>query len=172
MAYALPHVARRISPHPVRMAGILYNIGNVLLFLTPVVVEQGVAPVATFTNNPLPPVAARLFFISGIIYSFNSFRAGNRLSAAAAVLLAIDLFVRGQLVASNRGKPICSVQLKAQCVGNHQAPENREDTARRLVCKRQAMFWQTPPENCHGGAENEKPAGSTGKNAEREERQL
>lgn len=99
MAYAPPHVASRILPQPVRMAGILYNIGNVLLLLTPLVMGQEVALAATFANNPLPPVAACLFFMSGIIYSLNSFRIGNRLSATAAVLLAIDLFMRGQLVA-------------------------------------------------------------------------
>jgi uncharacterized membrane protein len=103
MAYALPDAASRISPHPVRTVGIFYHIGNVLLFLTPLVVGQGVSLVATFTNNLLPPVAACFFFISGTINSFNSFRAGNRLSAMAAVLLAIALFMRGQLVASNRG---------------------------------------------------------------------
>ena len=60
---------------------------------------------ATSTNNPLPLVAACLFFISGTIYSFNIVRTGNRLYATAAVLLVIDLFMRGQFVASNRGKP-------------------------------------------------------------------
>jgi hypothetical protein len=81
------------------MAGILYNIGNVVLFLTPLVLGHGVALVGTFADNPLPPVAACLFFISGVTYSFNRFRAGNRLSATAAVLLAADLFMRGHLVA-------------------------------------------------------------------------
>jgi hypothetical protein len=99
MAYALPHAASRILPQPVPMAGILYNIGNVLLFLTPLLLGQGVAPVGTFADNPLPPVAACLFFISGITYSFNRFCAGNRLSATGAVLLATDLFMRGQFVA-------------------------------------------------------------------------
>jgi hypothetical protein len=99
MAYALPHAASRILPQPIRMAGILYNTGNVLLFLTPLVLGQGVAIVGTFADNPLPPVAACLFFISGILYSFDGFCAGNRLSATAAVLLAIDLFMRGHLVA-------------------------------------------------------------------------
>jgi hypothetical protein len=99
MAYALLPAASRIFPQPVRMAGILYNMGNVLLFLTPLVLGHGVALVSTFTLNPLPPAAACLFFTSGIIYSFNHFTAGNRLSAIAAALLAVDLFMRGQLLA-------------------------------------------------------------------------
>jgi hypothetical protein len=99
VAYALPPAASRILPQPVRMAGILYNTGNVLLFLTPLVLGQGVALVSTFADNPLPPAAVCLFFIAGIIYSFDGFRAGNRLSATAAVLLATDLFLRGQSLA-------------------------------------------------------------------------
>ena len=88
-------------PEPIRMAGILYNTGNVLLFLTPLLLGQGVALASTFAGNPLPPVAASLFFVAGMTYSFGCFRAGNRLSATAATLLAIDLLIRGHLLAGS-----------------------------------------------------------------------
>jgi hypothetical protein len=99
MAYALPPGATRLLPEPVRTAGILYNTGNVLLFLTPFLLGQGMTLTSTFVDNPLPPIAACLFFMAGIAYSLGQFRTGNRLSATAAFLLAVDLFMRGHVLA-------------------------------------------------------------------------
>ena len=101
MAYTLTSAGSGILPQPVRMAGILYNTGNVLLFLTPLLLGQGMALASTFSGNPLPPVAAILFFVAGVTYSFGRFSAGNRLSATAATLLAADLFMRGYLLAGS-----------------------------------------------------------------------
>ncbi|SCZ12826.1 hypothetical protein [Microvirga guangxiensis] len=99
MASALPPAATKLLPEPVRTAGILYNSGNVLLFLTPFLLGQEMSLTGTFAGNPLPPIAACMFFAAGIAYSLGHFRTGNRLSATAALLLAIDLFMRGHLLA-------------------------------------------------------------------------
>ncbi len=79
------------------MAGVLYNSGNLLLFLTPLLLGQGSHLWATYLHHPLPPVSAGLFFCSGIAYGLARVQTGHRISGTAALVLALDLLLRGHV---------------------------------------------------------------------------
>lgn len=86
--------ARHIRPGTV---GWVYNLGNLLLLTG--ALWGGSAGAAAAMSAPLAAASAIIFFISGLFYARANYRAGNGISAFAAFLLAIHLFMSG-LVAS------------------------------------------------------------------------
>jgi hypothetical protein len=78
----------------VQQAGIFYNLGNLLLFGTPLLLAGDLSPLQSYVAAPLPVIAAILFFTSGFAYGANKFRTGNAFSVVAATILAADCFIR------------------------------------------------------------------------------
>ncbi len=97
------------------MAGVLYNSGNLLLFLTPLLLGQGSHLWATYLHHPLPPVSAGLFFCSGIAYGLARVQTGHRISGTAALVLALDLLLREHIVG---GLAVLVLQAGGRFVGS------------------------------------------------------
>ncbi|MBI1272878.1 MAG: hypothetical protein GC131_02185 [Alphaproteobacteria bacterium] len=84
---------------PVAVAGYLYNTGNVLMFFSPLILSQGDV-IGKFVQEPIPAVAAIVFFLSGLAYGVNRFRLGSGFVCIAALILASFLFTQGNFVAA------------------------------------------------------------------------
>jgi len=92
----------------VRLAGWLYNIGNIPLILTPLLLSHNPELADKFLHNPLPVLAGFGFFISAIYYGRGDYVTGNRGGVISALMLGVDCGLRGEYVAA-----ACVILLQA-----------------------------------------------------------